>query len=228
MAVSLALVTGAVWSLLAVVGLFVQRRQPQPRWDLWDTLRGARTLAGLLPVAAWRRSSRLLGDGHHLGVHARMRGDVRSASKLTCAELASTRSVVEQIDAALAEHARQLAVLQAATAVQPLAARQLHWIVLRSLARLEACASPWLGRLPRLRVRLGLLRVAVRLLAWRLRALDRRVSVHTLESLPGIRADVAALSRAATLSRRTLLGSWRASQSMLAGTSAELKSHPGE
>lgn len=225
MAVSLALLTGAVWTVLAIIGLLAQRGRREPRWDLWDMLRGVRAVGGLFVVSDWRRSSRLLGDGYHLGVRAHSRGDVRTATSLTRAELASTRSVVEQIDAVLAQHVEQIVVLQAAAAVQPLSTSQLHWTALRALARLDACASRWLGPLARLHLRLYVLRVAVWLLVWRIRALRQLACARTLESLPAIHADVASLSRAATVSRRTLQRSWRASRSLVADAGRRAK-HP--
>ncbi len=214
MALSLALLIGGIWTTLAAVGL-AQRRPV--RWDLWDSLRGRRPLPRQAHVTDWPALIELLGDGHRHGARALANGDHGSACRLSRAELASTRSVVESLTADLRECSEQACVLQHVRAVERSHPATLHLRALRFLFRVELVAAPLLGATGRLQLRLAVLRLAGRLVERRTAALLRRPGVDGLALVASLASDAVTLVRTAVAERAALLDAWQASTSLVRG-----------
>lgn len=225
MALSLALVTGVVWSLTALVGLVSRQLLGDPRWDLWDGLRRPGVSATLPRVLPRRYMSLLLGDGYRQAVRARAAGDLRAACNLARAELAATRVVLEHLDVALVEYAQHLRVLQAVVAPpHALPPHVLHGSIVRGLvlagvrlgARLRPRAGLWL--------RVSTLRLAGRLLVWRITVTQRNAAT-ALDTLSAVGADAVALAWATRRSRRAVARSWRVSRALVADVRRPRRPH---
>lgn len=211
MAVSLALLTGVVWMLLALLGL-VWRRRAGVRWDVWDALRGVGALAALRELSGSFAGLVLVGDGHRLGLGARAAGDRRAALNLARADLASTVSLAETLSADVREYRRRARALPVACALAPLRPAEFRSTILRTLAWLDTLCSPRLGPAARLRLHLGLLEYGVRYLARCARRCGSRPGVSALRVSPRLRDDLAALTRAMATGREALERAWEATR----------------
>ncbi len=212
MAVSLALLTGLLWIVLALAGLTWRRRPDQDSWDVWDALRGVGVLAHLRDVPGWLASAQLLGDGRRLGVEADRRGDAAGAARLARAEVASALSMLVALRCSVRESRRRARVLQIAGPLAPLAARDLSLAGLRALAVFDSCAALPLGSAGRLRLRLGVLDAALGMLWRHASRLSRTADQRLLPRLSRLTSDMAILMEATSASRHALSQGWVAAR----------------
>lgn len=212
MAVSLAVLTGLLWIALALAGLTWRRRSGQDTWDIWDALRGVGVLAHLRDVPGWLASAQLLGDGRRLGVEAGRRGDALGAARLARAEVASALSMLVALRRSVRECRRRARVLQFGGHLPPLPARDLSLTGLRALAMFDSCAALPLGSAGRLRLRLGVLDVALGMLWRRANRLARSTDERLLPRLSRLASDIAILMDATSAGRHALSQGWVATR----------------
>ncbi len=225
MAVSLALLTGLVWIVLALAGLAWRRRHGRASWDIWDALRGVGALAALRDMPGLLAGPPLLGDGHRLGLEAESRGDGRGALNLARADLASALSLLDALRRDIREYRRRACVVQIGGHLPPLPAHELSPGALRGLAVFESCLSIPLDSAGRLRLRLNVLGIALGLLARRARRLARRADARLIPRLPSLGTDVAALMDAAAASRHALSQGWVVLRAARGTQSAHVDAH---
>ncbi len=212
MALSLALLIGSIWIVLAGIGLAT--RGPA-RWDLWDGLLGRRPLPWQARRVDWPALIDLLGEGHRQAAHALAQGDPRSAGSLSRAELASTRSVAESLAADLRECSVQACLLQHGHVTNRSRPSDLHLRTLRLIFSLEHVLAASLGAVGRLQLRLAALRLASRSLERRAAALLRRPQRDALALAASLSSDALTLTRVAVDERAALFEAWQASSTLV-------------
>ena len=201
MALSLALLTGGTWVLLALAGLACRRRL---RWDLWDALRGVRPFPGLPDESRSLAALALLGDGYRQGLLAQAAGNERAARSLARAETVSARCVASQLAADLDEFIDQGRVLQDGVDPGPAPMGEVSAGWLRCVFRAELAVRRGQGGLARLNLRLWSVRLATALLTRRGVQTGDRDTAAALDAASRLADDVRALTHAVLAWRAVL------------------------